>query len=573
MSNKEEFSNLLSELVMLWELLSENPFKIRALHNAIHFLQSTSMTLQEILQSPPKGFGKGILDRITEYLQTGTLNELQSLKSKFPTTLFELMKIPGLGPKKVKVLYDELRISTIEELQQACIQNKISTLKGFGEKTQQKILEGINFLNQYSGKYLYSDAEKMALSLIGDILLDDNIRSNVKIEVAGSLRRKKEIIHDIDLLVCGMHEYTKIAMQKFVSSPLVTKVLAEGDTKSSVLLNNGMQADLRIVAPESYATALCYFTGSKEHNTMLRSLALNKKLKLNEYGLYQNDTAVSLQSETELYEALGLHWIPPELREGLDEIEYASKDEIKNLITESDIVGVLHVHTTYSDGHSTLEEIVEYARKLGYEWLGISDHSQSAYYANGMKVDSLLKQWQEIDQLNQRYPDIKILKGIESDILPDGSLDYDESILKKFDFVIGSVHSHMSMNKEEMTNRIIKAIQNPHLTILGHPTGRLLLERPSYEVDIDVVLDACIKHNKIVEINANPHRLDLDWRVLRAYRNKGLQFIIGVDAHFIEGLEDMRYGVFVARKGWLSSDKLLNTRNYDELIKLLKPPK
>lgn len=489
----------------------------------------------------------------------------EDLKASIPEGLVEMLKIPGLGPKKIKTIYEKLNITTIRELEYACIENRLIDLAGFGEKTQKKILEGIQFVKQFSGQHLYPEAYTEALKLKEYL---DMTKTALVTEIAGSLRRKKEIVKDIDILAAAS-DSSKV-MEAFVNYQDVREVIAKGDTKTSVTLKSGINTDLRVVTEKEFPYALHHFTGSKEHNTAMRHKAKQMGIKMNEYGLFKGDKLIECKSEEEVFNKLGLLYIPPELRENMGEIEAAEKGELPKLIEEKDIKGVFHVHTTYSDGTNTLVEMVEAARKFGYKYIGITDHSKSAFYAGGLKEEDLVRQWEEIEELSKKYNDIVIFKGIESDILPDGSLDYEEEILKQFDFVIASIHSNFRMSKEDMTKRIIKAIENKYTTIIGHVTGRLLLARDSYEIDIYEVIEAAGHYGKIIEINATPYRLDLDWRYVKHAKEKGVKLAICPDAHGVEGLNDIKYGVGIARKGWLEAKDVINTYEVHEIYKLFQ---
>lgn len=560
MDKKEQLAEIFAGMASLMELSGENTFKVRAYENASRTLLSSPEPLTELTSCPPKGFGKGLIEKAREFLDTGVVAEHEELKAKFPPSLFDLLNVQGLGPKKVKILYEELKISDLETLEAACKENKLLDLKGFGAKTQEKILTGIGFLKQFRGQFLFCDVEQEADKLLAYL---KKSFPDTEFHLAGSFRRKKEMVKDLDVLVAS--DGAPAIMKCFVTYPEATQILMEGETKSAIQTNSGLQIDLRVVPPESLGPALCHFTGSKEHNTRMRSLALSQGKKLNEYGLFEGETALPMVSEEEVFSALGLEFIPPELREDQGEIEWAAKHAVPKLVESRDLIGTLHCHTVYSDGRTTPEQMALAAKKLGLTWLGISDHSKSAFYANGMNIDAVQAQWAMIDELNGQNPDFRIFKGIESDILPDGSLDYPDEILAGFDFVIASVHSTFTMSSRDMTERVIKAIQSPFVDILGHPTGRLLLTRDAFEIDLDKVLAACQKFRTAVEINGNPARLDLDWRKVRTWRESGLKFVITPDAHSPEGLADIRYGLGIARKGGLEPAHLLNCLSFKQL--------
>ncbi len=556
--DQHEVSAILDEIAVLLELKGENPFKVRAYQNAERTIGSLGDRFSEVIEQGKleecKGIGKVLAEKITTLAQTGKLDYYEELRKDFPSTLFELLKVPGLGPKKVKILYEKLDVKSLGELEYACKENRLIKLDGFGEKTQEKILAGIEYLKKNLGRFLFADAIDLAESVVKTVSTWKGID---RVSLAGSLRRRKEIVKDVDI-VCSS-KTPKAVMKKFVELEGVGTVIAHGETKSSVLWKNGIQIDLRVVKDLEFPYALHHFTGSKEHNTALRTLAKEKGLKMNEYGLFKEEKLLLCKNEEEIFKALGLYFIPPEMREDRGEIESAKKGKIPSLIELDDLTGFFHVHSTYSDGKNSLEEMVHAASKMGIQYLGISDHSQSAFYANGLKEADIDRQHQEIDQLQKKYPKVKLFKGIESDILPDGSLDYPDRILKKFEFVIGSVHSKFNLSEEEMTQRCLKALENPYCTILGHPTGRLLLAREEFKIRLHALIDRAAELGKVVELNANPHRLDLDWRILSYAKEKGLQVAINPDAHSIEGLSDIRFGVYMARKGGLTKKDVFNT--------------
>ncbi len=564
--NKLEVSRILEEIGTLLELKGENPFKFRAYHNAAVSVEALEEDLDKAIEdgvlADQKGIGKGIYEKIVELNKSGHLKYYEELKKEIPAGLLEIIKIPGVGPKKAKALYDELGISTVGELEYACIENRLIGLHGFGEATQDKILHGIEYYKKGMGHHLFNVALKDAEGLLARL---EKNKSVLKCSIAGSIRRRKEVIKDIDIVASSQHEKAVAVMDYFTSLPDVQSIVAKGDTKSSVILNSGINADLRIVSESEYPFALHYFTGSAEHNTAMRSRAKKSDLKLNEYGLFKGDKSLHCKSEEEIFRALGLSYIEPELREDKGEIEAAEAGTLPELVEPSDIKGIFHVHTTYSDASMTLHEVVTLAQKAGYHYIGISDHSKSASYAGGLTEEKLSAQHDEIDSLNSRLKGIYIFKGIECDILADGSLDYSDKILEKFDFVIASVHSRFNMDEDEMTERIIRAISNPYTTMFGHPTGRLLLSREGYKVDLYKVIDAAAEKGVVIEINAHPYRLDLDWRYCRYAKERGVKVSINPDAHHAEDLANVSYGVGIARKGWLTRDDVLNTLTLGEI--------
>ncbi|HNY71472.1 MAG TPA: DNA polymerase/3'-5' exonuclease PolX [Syntrophorhabdus sp.] len=560
---KKPVSDILENIAMLLEIKGENPFKSRAYYNAAKALSGIT-NLEELVKEKRlreiKGIGEALSQKIEEYSKTGTMAYYEELTQVVPESLLELMQIPNLGPKKIKVLYDELEITNIGELEYACKENRLIHLTGFGEKTQEKVLKGIEFFKRHKGEFLFGDVYQEAERIRQRL---STIVDPIWAEVCGSIRRRKEVVRDMDILVAA-ENHEKIT-SFFVSMPEVDQVLVTGETKTSVRMKSGIEADLRVVTRQEFPYALVYFTGSKEHNVRLRGIAKKKGWKLNEYGIFDGDNLVTCKSEEEIYRALGLPYIPPELREDSGEIEAAEQDKLPSLVQHEDIRGIFHVHTDFSDGVDSLERMVEAAQKFGFSYLGVSDHSKTAYYAGGLKHDAILRQWEMIDTLNKKNSTFRIFKGIESDILSDGSLDYDDSILEGFDFVIASVHSGFTMKKDDMEERILKAMKNPYTTILGHPTGRLLLSRDGYQVDMMRIIDCAAQNHVILELNASPYRLDIDWRYLKYAKDKGVMISINPDAHAVAGLEEVFFGVNIARKGWQESKDILNTRDVNDI--------
>ncbi|MEZ4703862.1 MAG: DNA polymerase/3'-5' exonuclease PolX [Bdellovibrionota bacterium] len=556
--NQFEIAKQLNDMALLMELKGENPFKIRAFKNGSQALESLGDDFHTLIAQQKitdiKGIGKGLAADIYELYETGKLDALEKLREEFPSTLFELFAVPQLGPKKIKVLFDVLKISSLVELEYACEENQLIDLKGFGEKTQDKIRKGIAFLKKTKGQYLYAEVIDEVQRLIEKM---QDWREIEEISLAGSLRRKKETVKDADI-VCASSSPEQV-MKKFTTMEEVGSVLNHGSTKSSVILVTGLQVDLRVVTSQEYPYTLHHFTGSKEHNTEIRSMAKKMGLKVNEYGVFKGEEKIPCKDEREFFSLFSMSYVEPELREGRGEISLAKQGDLPDLIELEDVKGFFHMHSTYSDGRNSLEEMIQEAHRLGMSYVGVSDHSQTAVYSKGLKEQDIDKQHREIDELQKRYPDVRIFKGIESDILNDGSLDYPERVLKKFDFVIASVHSNFSMTEEAMTRRCIAAISNPYCTMLGHPTGRLLLGREGFAIDLPSILEAAANYNKVVELNANPHRLDLDWRMLDHARKHKVKVSINPDAHSVEGISHLRFGIAMARKGMLTKHHVLNT--------------
>jgi len=568
--DRESVIAILDEIAILLELKGENPFKSRAYSNAARALEADGRDISQLVVSGElgkvNGIGAGLTEKITELVQTGKLAYYLQLKSEIPDGVLEILRVPGMGPKKVRAVYTELGVDSLGSLEYACRENRLVTLPGFGSKTQQKVLEGIERLKKFRERHLLDTA------LIEAGKLADYIRQSpnaTRVEIAGSLRRRRETIKDVDILVTAVNP--EAVMNHFVAYPEVETVTGHGETKSSIVLNTGINADLRVVRQDQFAYALHHFTGSREHNTEMRSRARKMGLKMNEYGLFKDDEQpIECADEQSLFQELGLQYIPPELRENTGEIEAAERGEIPTLIEPGDVRGIFHVHSNYSDGSMTLERIAAIGRSLGYEYVGIADHSQSARYAHGLEPERVIEQHREIDEVNKGADGFRLLKGIESDILKDGSLDYSDDILEQFDFVIASVHSNFNLSEREMTERILKALRNPFVTMLGHPTGRLLLAREPYPVDLEAVLECAAENGVAVEINANPHRLDLDWIHCKRAKALGVRIAICPDAHDEEGFEDTAYGVAVARRGWLERSDIINTMALTEVTAWLQ---
>ncbi len=558
--SKENIIRILEETASLMELDGENPFKIKAYHNAARSLESEDVdaAIKEGRLGQIRGIGKGIAENILEFYQTDQIALYEELKQKVPKGLVDFTNLPGIGPKKARLLFYDLGAHSVGELEYACIENRLAGLKGFGPKSQTNILQAIQFYKKNASKYLYPDALSQATQVANTLKSNDDV---THVEIVGPLRRCLETIDEIPILVS-----TNPDVLKSISSLLNAEKISDDETKVSLSLKNGMRVDVINVPQNEFPHALQFFTGSPAHNQSLEKLAAELGFKINQQGLFRGEERVECVSETDIYRHLGLHFIPPEMREGLGELDWAKSSHVPQLIADKDIRGLFHMHTLYSDGNASVAAMADRARQMGFEYIGISDHSQSAFYANGLKMVEIKKQHREIDELNKMQPDFKIFKGIESDILADGSLDYDEETLESFDFVIASVHSRFKMDSQEMTDRLVKAVSNPHTTMLGHMTGRLLLSREGYALDVKQIFEAAAKHNTVIEINANPYRLDVDWRFLKMAREMGIKFSINPDAHRLEGLEDYKYGVGIARKGGLTKEDVVNTKSVKEIV-------
>lgn len=572
--DKKQVAQIFEEIGTLLELRGENPFKCRAYHNASRTIEALTQDLAGLVQGGEieniKGIGKGLAEKITELVNTGKLGYYEELKSSLPPGLMDMLRLQGLGPKRIKILYEKLGIKSLEELKEAAEEHRLSKLEGFGDKTEANILQGLELLKTRSDKHLYPKTKDAAEQILSSL---KKLKEVKRLEYAGSLRRKKEVIGDIDIVAGADDRHRKKIMQTFVSHSEVLNVIGQGDTKSSVLLNNGINCDLRIVREEEYPFALNYFTGSKEHNVEMRSLARTFGWSLNEYGFSKIETAKKARTlpkcrnEEDIYNALGLAYVPPELREHMGEFDAAAKKKIPRLIEVDNLRGTFHCHTTYSDGSNTLEEMAEAAQKRGWAYLGIADHSKVAAYAGGLSPERVRDQHRAIDKLNASFKNFRLFKGTEVDILADGSLDFSDKVLATFDYVVASIHSKFNMTESEATKRIIKALKNKYVTILGHPTGRLLLSREGYPVNMIDVINAAADYGKSIEINSHPLRLDLDWRLVKYAKEKGIFICINPDAHNTDGLDDVQYGVGIARKGWLEPKNVVNSWTVKEVEK------
>jgi DNA polymerase (family 10) len=572
---KNEIADVLEEIGTLLELKGENPFKVRAYQagaralEAIEEAELTRLIAEEQLKSV-KGIGDALSQKITELHTTGRLEFFEKLKASIEPGLAEMLQIPGLGPKKIRALHNKLGVASIAALTKACNEGKVAALEGFGAKTQEKILAGIKNREAYGRRHLWWDAWEVAVPIVAGLRKLPAVK---RVEAAGSLRRGMETVGDLDFIVAAGD--VAPVVEWFVAQAGVKEVTAKGETKASVRFESGLQADLRIVPEDQFVFALHHFTGSKDHNVQLRQRALGRGLSLSEWGLVPAEGEGTAKekaenkklrteagTEKELFKALGLHFIPPELREGLGEIEAAEAGELPRLVELADLRGALHNHTTASDGRNTLAEMTAAAEALGWEYLGIADHSKSSFQANGLSEERLAKQGEEIRALNKskRFK-THVFAGVECDILTDGRLDYDDAVLAGLDYVVVSVHNVFTQDEATMTARIIRAIEHPRTTMLGHLTGRLLLRREGYHVNAGKVIDAAIANGVVIELNASPWRLDMDWRHWRKAAERGLRCAINPDAHETAGLAHVRAGLNSARKGWLGKEHVVNTLN------------
>ena len=574
--SKDEVAAVLDEIGTLLELKGENPFRANAYHSGarviLQMVGDLKQTVEEGRLGEVRGIGEALQEKITTLVTTGRLPYLEELRASIPAGMVQMLRLPGVGPKKVKALHDNLQVTSIEELKTACERGAVAKLKGFGAKTQAKILEGIAFLGQAGHRVRIDMAEPVGHALLEQVRAMPGV---IRAELCGSLRRRKETIGDIDILASAKDAAP--IMDAFVKLPEVIQVVGQGPTKASVIAGltlHGskvtLNADLRVLDDKDFAYGLLYFTGCKEHNIRLRQRAIDRGWSLNEYALTHGKKSIPAKTEAEIYRHLDLVYIPPEMREDCGEIEVAEKNELPKLIEAADIRGLFHNHTTASDGTGTLEEMARAAQELGLEYFGVADHSQSLTIAHGLSPAAVRKQWAEIDRLNERLKGIQILKGTEVDILDDGSLDFDDDLLAGFDYVVASIHTLFGMPEDRMTARVCKALSHPSVTMLGHSTGRLLLRRDGYKINLEEVLKCAAKHGKMIEINAQPSRLDLDCVHVKRARELGIPIVINPDAHSTGELEYYRFGVDVARRGWLTKDEVFNSRGLKEVMKELK---
>ena len=553
---------ILNFMADLLDLESDNPFRSRSFRSGARALEGLSGDLSQLVEAREltsvKGIGESIAAVIADLLTTGSTGRLDELLEAIPEGVRDMLSIAGLGPKKIRVIWKEMGIEDIEVLAEACREGRLAGFKGFGAKSEAKILQGIDYMESVSGMFLRVECEKVAAELLDYVA---GCTAVGRVEVAGSYRRAKEVMKDLDLVISTADPAAVV--EHICSWPRSAEVVARGESKTSLRCPGGLGVDFRIVEDSQFPFALCHFTGSKEHNTEMRARAKKQGLKLNEYGLFRGDELAECGSEEEIHRALGLDFIAAERRENFGEIELAADSSLPELVEEADIRGLVHLHTDYSDGEAGIEEMAEAARARGLSYMGVTDHSQSAFYAGGLKPDDVKRQHEEIDRLNASMKDFRIFKGIESDILADGSLDYEDEVLELFDFVIASLHSSFNQPLEEMTNRVLRAIANPYTTMLGHVTTRLLLRRDGVALDMEKILTAASADGVVVEVNANPRRLDLDWRHGPRARELGLLTSVNPDAHTVEGIGDIRFGVGIARKAGFEASRVVNTLDAD----------
>ncbi|MGB8658294.1 MAG: DNA polymerase/3'-5' exonuclease PolX [Candidatus Zixiibacteriota bacterium] len=571
----QEIAEILVHISQILDIQGENPFKIRAYIKAAETIEALTFQLSSLedkdkIEELP-GIGEAITKKIKELLETGKLEYYEDLKKSEYAPLIELLRIPGVGPKHAKLVHDKLGVKSIEELRKAAEAGKLRELPGLGEKVEQNILQGIQqvkkFMERYSLAYIYPRAQNIVEEM-------KSVKETKQITLGGSLRRMKETIGDVDILVAS--NKPKPVMDAFINLPQTAKVASEGSTKASIITKDGFQVDLRVVKPESFGAAQHYFTGSKAHNIRIRSLGIDKGLKVNEYGVFKGKKSIAGKTEEEVFKSIGLPYIPPELREDQGEIEAAQQNKLPHLIELKDLKGDLHVHSDWTDGNDSIEEMAKAAQKRGYQYVAICDHSPTIGITNGLTPPRLKRHNEEIDQLNEKMTQTKgpqnfrILKGIEVDIRSNGQLDFEDEILKSLDIVVAAVHTKFTQSQEEMTKRIIKAIENPHVDIFAHPTGRLIGRREAYQVDMDKLMDACKANGKALELNAYPERLDLSDLNCRKAKEKGVKIAISTDAHQDLHLDWISFGIATARRGWIEPEDVINTLSLSKLVKWLR---
>jgi len=571
----------LDEIADLLEFKGENPFRVRAYRNAGRLVRDQPESIARSVGDPDRpltsirGIGKDLAEKITQLVEQGRIDLLDELRAEIPASVMLLMRIPGLGPKKAAALYKELGVQSLDALREACLAHRVRELKGFGEKTEEAILAGIPFAATTSERIYWSEADRYVQSLVASLAV---CPAAGRIAPAGSYRRGRETVADVDLLVESSDPAA--VMDHFERLPEVVSKLGRGDTKLSVRLEGGLQVDLRVVPTESFGAALQYFTGSKDHNVVLRGLAKSRGLRVNEYGVFRvadrsgeapagEAGRVAGRTEEDVYAALGLPWIPPELREARREFEWAAHAALPELITVDDLRGDLHMHTTESDGKATLEQMAAAAQARGLEYIAITDHSPRVSMANGLGPDRLRRQWAAIDRLNDRLTGFVVLKGVEVDILEGGGLDLPDDVLAEADWVVASVHYGQRQPRAQITARITGALAHPSVAAIAHPTGRIINRRLPYEVDLEAVCQAAVRHGKLLELNANPARLDLDDVACAAAKAHGIPIVISSDAHSAEGLDVTRYGILQARRAGLTKADVANTRSWSEVKRLL----
>ena len=567
--HNSDIAAIFNKTADLLEIKGKNAFRVRAYRNAARSIEDLAGRITDMIQegkdlSSLPGVGKDLAGKIETIVQTGDLPLLQQLEDEFPEGIHLLLKVEGLGPKKVKKLYEELNISDIDSLKESLRNAEIRELPGFGKKTEENIRKSLETFQPGESRVILMKVEELVEDLVNYLEKEKNLH---RITVAGSYRRKKETVGDIDILATSSS--SNKGMEHFVRYEDVDRVVSKGSTRSTVILRSGLQVDLRIVEAKSYGAALYYFTGSKEHNVAVRKRGVHQGLKMNEYGVFKGNEQTAGREEKDIFEQIGLPFIEPELREDRGEIEAAEEGRLPDLITLDGIRGDLHVHTTASDGNDSLKDMATAAQDLGYSYLAVCDHSRHVSVAGGLDENDLAEQIDAVDELNETFDKFRLIKGIEVDILEDGSLDLPDDILQRLDLRVCSLHYKFNLSEKKQTKRVLSAMENPHFNIFAHPTGRLLGERKAYAIDIDTIMDKALETGAALELNAYPERLDLNDIHLKAAKEKGLKIVISTDAHSTNGLSFMKYGISQARRGWIEKDDVLNTRDADSLLEAL----
>jgi len=566
-----DIAAVFEQIADLLEFQGANPFRVRAYRNGARAIQDLPEPVEEVLGDPDRqltdvpGIGKDLAEKAAVLVATGSLPMLEELLAEIPESVLAVLRVPGLGPKRAAVLYNELGVATLEQLREACLAQQVRGLKGFGAKTEAAILQGLEIAAQAQARIYWAEADEIARSVLKHLASCDAIE---KMEPAGSYRRGKETVGDLDVLAVASD--ADEAMDCFAEYAGVARVLLRGQTKMSIRLASGLQVDLRVVPAESFGAALQYFTGSKAHNVVLRGMAKSRGLKINEYGVFRGKKQIAGSTEEGVYAALGLPCFPPELREARREFDWAAAGELPELVELADVRGDLHVHSTWTDGMATIEEMAAAAKRRGLKYLAVTDHSKRVAMAGGLDARQLRRQFAEVDRINGRLKGFTVLKGIEVDILERGGLDLEDEVLSEADWVVASVHYGQNQSRAEITRRVVAALENPYVSAIAHPTGRLLNRRAAYEIDLEAVFKAARDNRKMMELNAHPMRLDLDDVACAAAKSYGVPIVIATDAHNINGLDAMRFGVLQARRGGLTKQDVANTRTWAQLKKLLK---
>ncbi len=565
--DKPAIADALSQMAVLLALTDENPFKVRAYERASRLIMESDASFERMVAehrlTEMDGIGENLALHLEELATTGRLRALEDLKGEIPIGVIGMLRVAGLGPKRIRTIWKQLGITSVGELELLCRRGGLANVEGLGEKLQAKILQSIEFLKKSADTRLLPDALESALVVLETIRSWKEVK---RADVAGSIRRCKELVHDIDIVLST--EKQKAVMEKFVKMEGVQSIVQRGEKKSAVILESGIQCDVRAVTDEEYPFTLHNFTGSMAHNVKMRALAKEMGMKLNEYGLFKagKKSSIKCATEKDIFRAFKMDYVEPELREDTGEIEASREGRLPTLVERSDLIGAMHMHTTYSDGEESVEQMAAAAKKYCFKYIVVADHSQSLTIARGMKASQVARQHDEIDKINSTSRGFRVIKGVEVDILQDGSLDYDDRLLESFEFVVASIHTRFSMPRKEMTKRIVRALSHPLVNALAHPTGRLLLAREPYEVDLDEVIVAAATHKKAIEINGHPQRLDLDWRYARRAKSLGVKFMLGCDAHDKEGILNTEFALWTARKGWLERSDVLNCLSANELL-------